>query len=78
MSQALSVSESSFTWLAAHNNSPIDSPDDPFLQRAPFCVVKLAVQCVSHSHRLLPPKIERNRVFANAIILFWTICQIYL
>jgi GntR family transcriptional regulator/MocR family aminotransferase len=29
MSQALSVSESSFTWLAAHNNSPIDSPDDP-------------------------------------------------
>jgi hypothetical protein len=33
MSQALSVSESSFTWLAAHNNSPIDSPDDPKISR---------------------------------------------
>jgi hypothetical protein len=29
MSQALSVSESSFTWLAAHTNSPTDSADDP-------------------------------------------------
>ncbi|WP_235025938.1 hypothetical protein, partial [Caballeronia arationis] len=33
---ALSVSESSFTWLAAHNNSPIDSPDDPKFFEMPF------------------------------------------